>query len=301
MNLKQLYYFSTLAKLEHYTKAAAILSITQPSLSHAISELEKELGANLFEKHGRNIRLTKYGRLFLHYVDRALHEIETGQKKLRDLASPSQGIIELAFIYSLGPHFVPNLIQAFSSQEKFKDVSFTFSQGTTSEMMKGLKDGKFDLAFSLPVDDEPEIEFTPLIHQEMVLIAPYDHPLAVNNSVDLKDTVQYPYILFNEKNDFRRVTNQLFDHVGIIPKIACEVEEDNTIAGLVTVNYGIAIMPRILSLKHLNVKMLHIQNQLPEQYISLARMKNRYLCPTTEFFQEFALQYSKHSFVLALQ
>ena len=64
MNLKQLQYFSVLARYEHYTKAAAQLSITQPSLSHAIAELEKDLGTNLFEKHGRNVRLTKYGRAF---------------------------------------------------------------------------------------------------------------------------------------------------------------------------------------------------------------------------------------------
>lgn len=286
--------------MEHYTKAAAVLSITQPSLSHSISELEKELGTLLFEKHGRNIRLTKYGRLFLQYVDRALNEIENGEKKLRDLTSPSQGIIELAFIYSLGPHFIPNLIGAFSNQEQFKNVTFTFSQGTTSEVIQGLKEGRFDLAFSLEVDREPEVEFIPLIHQEMVLIVPYDHPLANENSIDLKDTIQYPYILFNEKNDFRRIIDNLFHHVNITPRIACEVEEDNAMAGLVTVNYGIAIMPRILSLKHLNVKVLHIKNNLPVQYIYMARMKNRYLCPTTKLFQEFAIEYSKQPFLNAL-
>ncbi len=297
MNLKQLHYFSVLARYEHYTNAAAHLSITQPSLSHSISQLEKELGILLFEKHGRNIRLTKYGKLFLHYVDRALNEIENGEKKLRDLTSPSQGIIELAFIYTLGPHFIPNLIQSFSNQEEFRNVTFTFSQGTTSELIQGLKDGKVDLAFSLDDESEPGIEFTPLIHQEMVLIVPYDHPLANENSIDLKDTVQYPYILFNEKNDFRRIIDNVFDHVGITPKIACEVKEDNAIAGLVTVNYGIAIMPRILSLKHLNVKVLHIKNHLPIHYIYAARVKNRYPCPTTEIFQEFAIEYCKQPFI----
>ncbi|WP_428909555.1 LysR family transcriptional regulator [Niallia sp. Krafla_26] len=300
MNLKQLHYFSVLARLEHYTKAAAQLSITQPSLSHAISELEKELGTLLFEKHGRNIRLTKYGRFFLQYVDRGLHEIESGEKKLRDLTSPSQGIIELAFIYSLGPHYIPNLIQAFSTQEQFKNVSFTFSQGSTQDIIQGLKEGKYDLAFSLHAENEPEIEFYPLVHQEMVLIVPYDHPLANDDSVDLRDTVQYPYVLFNEKNDFRHIINHLFDHVGIMPQVACEVEEDNAMAGLVTVNYGIAIMPRILSLKHLNVKVLQIQNHVPEQYIYMARMKDRYLCPTTNSFREFAIEYSQQPFLMAL-
>ena len=65
MNLYHLRYFVTLAKLEHYTKAAEELCITQPSLSHAISLLEKELGVTLFQKEGRNIVLTKCGKIFL--------------------------------------------------------------------------------------------------------------------------------------------------------------------------------------------------------------------------------------------
>ena len=64
LNLYHLRYFVTLAHLEHYTKAAEELMITQPSLSHAISLLEKELGVSLFEKEGRNIVLTKYGKMF---------------------------------------------------------------------------------------------------------------------------------------------------------------------------------------------------------------------------------------------
>ena len=67
MNLNHLYYFRALAKEEHYTRTADMLSITQPSLSHAISCLESELGVKLFEKQGRNAKLTKYGALFLRY------------------------------------------------------------------------------------------------------------------------------------------------------------------------------------------------------------------------------------------
>ena len=72
MNLNQLYYFKTLAELEHYTKAAEKLNISQPTLSHSISSMEKELGANLFEKQGRNVVLTKYGRIYMFYVENAL-------------------------------------------------------------------------------------------------------------------------------------------------------------------------------------------------------------------------------------
>ena len=75
MNLYHLRYFSTLAHIEHYTKAADILAITQPSLSYAISTLEEELGVKLFEKNGRNVTLTKYGKVFLKDVEEVLNRL----------------------------------------------------------------------------------------------------------------------------------------------------------------------------------------------------------------------------------
>ena len=76
MNLSQLYYFSKLADLQHYTRAAKELFITQPTLSGSISSLENELGVALFQKKGRNVELTKYGAEFLEYVNAALEQLE---------------------------------------------------------------------------------------------------------------------------------------------------------------------------------------------------------------------------------
>ena len=135
MNLNHLSYFRVLAKLEHYTQAAEELSITQPSLSHAMSTLEKDLGTYLFEKQGRNIKLTKYGKIYFEYVDRALSELEKGEKKIRELANVSTGTIELGYIYTLGPSFIPHLIKDFTESDKNKDIKFLFGQGTTKTLI----------------------------------------------------------------------------------------------------------------------------------------------------------------------
>ena len=83
MNLNQLYYFRTVARLQHFRQAAQELNISQPSLSYAISSLEDELGAYLFEKKGRNVILTKYGKLYLEYVEQALNTLDSGEKKIK--------------------------------------------------------------------------------------------------------------------------------------------------------------------------------------------------------------------------
>ena len=106
MNLNHLYYFRALAKEEHYTRTAKLLSITQPSLSHAISCLEEELGVQLFEKHGRNAKLTKYGKIFLRYVEQSLEMLDEGKRILMEASGVQGGFLDIGYIYTLGSHFI---------------------------------------------------------------------------------------------------------------------------------------------------------------------------------------------------
>lgn len=296
MNLNYLRYFRVLAKLEHYTKAAEELSITQPSLSHAMSSLEKDLGTYLFERDGRNIKLTKYGKIYYEYVDRALNELEKGEKKLRELTNASTGTIELGYIYTLGPRFIPQLIKSFTEIDNNKDIKFLFGQGTTKSLIEGLKQEKFDMVFCSKLESEPEIDFIPIANEELVVIVANEHPLAKKESIDLREIDGYPFIGFSEKSGIRPIIEELFKKADIKPNIICEVEEDNSVAGLVEIDYGIAVMPRISSLKHYNVKVLPITNPKHERYIYLATLKNRYLTPSVNLFKKYILEYSKDKF-----
>lgn len=95
MNLNQLYYFQTLAKLEHYTKASEQLYIAQPSLTHAMKELEQELGVTLFIKKGRNIQLSPEGKIFLEYVNQSLETLNIGINELKNHYKDNRSMIEI--------------------------------------------------------------------------------------------------------------------------------------------------------------------------------------------------------------
>lgn len=289
MNLKHLQYFRVIAELEHITQAAARLSITQPSLSHAVSELERELGTTLFEKQGRNIRLTKYGKLFLEYVNRALEELDKGEKMMRELADPCGGRIDLAFTYALGSHFIPQIVQAFSEEEANRKIALSFHEGNAKHLLQGLKEDRFDLVFCTNEERDSEIEFIPLLEQELVLVAPLGHPLAEYDSVNLKETEAYPYISFSSRNGMRQVIDTLFDKARIKPRIACEIEEENAAAGLVSAGCGITILPRSAMLDHYKVKVLPITHPIYRRYICMAQVKNRYLSPAATQLRDFAV------------
>ena len=133
MNLNHLYYFRALAKEEHYTRTADMLSITQPSLSHAISCLESELGVKLFEKQGRNAKLTKYGALFLRYVEQSLDMLDEGKRVVTETSGTSGGFIDMGYIFTLGSHFIPNSDQRLSGRKREESYSFFIWTGNDEE------------------------------------------------------------------------------------------------------------------------------------------------------------------------
>jgi DNA-binding transcriptional LysR family regulator len=293
LNLKQLQYFRLLAKKEHYTKTASQLFITQPSLSQAISELEKELGVKLFERKGRNVKLTEFGKSFLPYVEKGLNEIEKGEKNLQRLISTTSGVIDLAFIYSLGTNFVPSMIQQFVNENSDADIGFSCYQGTTQMVIKGLKEENYDLAFCTYIENEPDIDFIPLAKQEIVLIAHNHHPLVKREFIDLKDIAGYKLVCFNKNSGLRPILDKLFAEAGIVPEISCEVAEDNALIGLVEANQGIGILPRVSTLNNFDIKILPTKEPIYQQSIYMAISKHRYLPPIVQRFRDFIIKNNK--------
>lgn len=124
MNLYQLRYFVTLAKEEHYTKAAAKLHITQPSLTHAIHLMEDEIGLSLFERKGRNVILTKYGHLFLKEIKPILLHLDDSIDTMKEIAQGKE-TLNIGFVRRLGMSYIPQLISSFQNE----NISFQCHTG----------------------------------------------------------------------------------------------------------------------------------------------------------------------------
>lgn len=186
MNLSQLYYFKRLAELQHYTKAAQELSITQPSLSGAIHSLEDELGVDLFHKKGRNIVLTKNGSEFYVYVSAALRELDKGVDIMQERASKLKGKIEVGCVNALLSDFLPRVVNEFRSQAGTY-VQIRAHMEQTDRILENVQSGKWDMGFCSYDEGHPEIEFVPIYKQPLVVIAMDDDPIAKCTSMSLRD------------------------------------------------------------------------------------------------------------------
>lgn len=292
MNLKQLKYFQVLAKTQHYTLTSEYFSISQPSLSHSISELEKEVGIKLFQKRGRNVELTKEGKQYLTYVEQALTALSEGEQFVKELTSVSHGHIGLAFIYSISSIYIPKIIKAFLAQSENKDITFSFYEGMSQNIIEGLRDKKYEIAICSRLQDEPDVHFQKLTKQELVFIISNDHPLSKRKKLDLKDLINESLILFTERSGMKSVIDDMLNKTGIKPNIACHVETESAMMGLVSINYGIGIMPRVHIPEEFNVTLVPMSKNYQKRDIFIATMENRPLLPAAQKFYHFLIEHS---------
>lgn len=288
MNLFHLRYFIKLAEEQHYTRAAEKLCITQPSLSNAIAQLEKELGVRLFEKDGRTIRLTELGKQFYDCSKESLKTLDSGIETLK-LASRGDGLVRLGILRTLGVSFIPNLIAEFNKANPEQHVVFTIDSSVSQKLVTKLENHIYDIVFATPPERQAQFDCVPVSSQDLVLIVPENHPLADRYTIDLRDTLDYPYVHFKKRSGLRHVIDNLFAKIDAVPNIVYEIDEDQVIAGMVSAGFGIAIVPYMEMLHRLNVRILQISHPPLERRFYMITNKNCWLSPPVYNFRNFVM------------
>jgi len=284
MNYNQLVYFSTLAHIEHYTKAAEILGISQPSLSHAISNLEDELGIYLFEKQGRNVKLTRYGKIYLSFVDSALDELEKGNKQMHKFSDIESGTIRIGCISSASPS-ISTIISKY--MEEHSAINFIFEQGTTQKLLEGLSSENYDMVFCHKLSDYDAVEFIPIVERDIVLKVYKGHPLEVYEEVTFQQLANYPLITYDRNAGARPYIDKLFIKHGVKPYIRCQVGEDLAAASLVAQKAGAAVVVNHSLFKNYDFKTIQIKDADIKVPMNLAVMKNSFLAGAAQDFKKF--------------
>ena len=278
-----------LAKIQHMTKAAEKLSISQPALSRSIARLEDELGVPLFERQGRSIHLNRYGELFEHRVERILNEYQLGLKELQQLVDPNHGEISLGFLHTLGTNIVPDLIRLFRT--KHPDIHFSLKQNYTHLQLKHLLSGDLDLCLMAKMDVPKPINWTELWRDELFAIVPSDHPLSKRSSITIHELANESFILMKPGYALRLQADHLFEQAKFQPHITFEGDEVSTVAGFVIAGLGVSILPDGLEINQKGISKLHITGMNAERIIGMAWSEGRYLSPAAKAFQQFIFDY----------
>ncbi|KGJ49755.1 LysR family transcriptional regulator [Clostridium sp. NCR] len=291
MNLQQLEYFKAIAETENFTKASKELSVTQPALSKAISKLEEELKVSLFEKKGRNIKLTEYGEVFLTYSNKALIEIENGIKTIGNMLTEKNETIFISSTPRIGGYFMHLIISDFLNE--YPNVKFQFNQQLAQEVINDLSMGNIDIGFydSKDIDEnKSEIESIPVKKQDYVLIVPKKHKFASRNEISLKELKNESFIAFceNSKEKLMSYTEIL----GYAPKISIQPDGANigsAVEGLVSMGAGISIVPNTPMINSNTLSIINIKEDIKERTIYMGISKKSKMSQVATKFKEYVI------------
>ena len=228
MTLDQLYYFRKLAELQHYTKSANELYISQPSLSSSMRNLEKELGASLFQKNGRNVTLTSYGKEFYNCVTAVLKRLDDGIATLKHSIDSTPEKVAIAAPPIYPGNLIAKSIRSFKEAYPKTNID-VFTCIENQKIINGISDGEYDLGICFKADKEQDLVFVPILKQELVVIAKKGHELSRKEKLLLSDLQGYPLITYRENNPLGTFIRRLFKEQNIDPDIAFTFDEDITI------------------------------------------------------------------------
>ena len=285
MELQQLKYFRVAAELQHVTRAAEKLFVSQSAVSRAITQLEEDLGVKLFHRQGRAIVLTRYGQIFLDHVIRAQNVIDSARQALSEESEAETGTISLGFLPSLGLELVPRLIKEY--RRKRPRVKFRLIQQTEKPIMEQLTDGSVELCLAVPgMLDPPRIRWAPLYNEELVIVLPQSHRLASRQSLRLKDLTQETFLAPIPGYSLRTIFDRACVEAKFVPTIGFEGMDVGTLRGMIAAGLGIGVLPpfsvRVAGLVEVKLSQPHVVRPLGIGWID-----ERYLAPCAVAFRDF--------------
>ena len=257
MNYNYLRYFSVLAQVEHYTLAAARLGISQPSLSSAINHLEAELGGvKLFEKVGRNIRLTEEGRFYREKVDAALRELNTASMALRDSKVSAPVVIRMGAVSGTLAGTVAKEIEAYIREND--RIRFQLTESSAEDLMDLVRQEKLDMAIVDTTNRDRSLHFRKLGQRNFCVALPENHPLANQDVLTPQQIAGGPQVMFHY--DMENSFGQWASGEAAEEKVVCTVNTAQAALDLVAAGVGLCVLPESCEKKQENVTFVPLQN-----------------------------------------
>ncbi|MFG2005754.1 LysR family transcriptional regulator [Spirillospora sp. NPDC048911] len=246
MQLQQLAYFVAVAEVRHFTQAAELLRVAQPSLSKQIRALETELGASLFSRARGNITLTPAGEALLPLAKRILADVDTARLEVQELAGLRRGRVRLGATPSLCAGLLGDVLRRF--HDTYPGVQLLVEEGGSRDLVRELTRGSLDLALViLPLHGDAPLETTPILREHLVVVSPAAGSGAPRRPhLRIEDLRNRPLVMFRSGYDLREATIGACRAAGFEPRFAVEGGEMDAVLRFVEAGLGIAVVPSMV-------------------------------------------------------
>lgn len=243
-NLEYYRNFYWVANLHNFTKASEKLCVSQSAVSQSIKKLEAEIGCPLFDRSGKDLKLTLEGeRLFLH-VRRAIEEFEVGENQVSQLSSLRTGELQIGATETTIRYFLGPWLKSFKKENP--SIRITFKGATTSELCSLLNEGTIEIAFLIsPIPQGYNFNLELIDEVADIPVVSKDFDINTKPEYSPSELLKYPLITVSEENAVRDVLNKWFwqDNAMLIPDFT--VSNMGLVLPLVKDGLGIGILPEV--------------------------------------------------------
>ena len=283
--------FVAIAETGSFSRAAEQLFITQPAISKRLASLEDELSEKLFDRIGRQIKLTPAGELLLPYARRILNEIQQSKVAISGLGSEVAGKLSIGTSHHIGLHHLPPVLRDFSQHYSNVelDLHFMDSEDACVEVEKG----ELELAVVTLPESIPQKLQTQLIWPDPMGIAvAKTHSLARHSSISIATLLAFPAILPAQTTITRKILNQAFAQHQHLIKVSLETNYLETIKMMVSVGLGWSLLPKTMI--HDEIVPIQITGMILSRNLGLVKLQKRTLSNAGHAFIKTLEKYGTH-------
>jgi len=247
LELTRLKVFCEVASHGSFTKAAEILGYAQPSISHHIAQLERELGAQLFDRQPRRLQLTDAGQVFLDYARPVLVQLADAQREVLETVKSGGGTLRLAAFPTAAATLMPVAAGPFRSRRPNVELSLTEADPPVA--VPSLVAGECDLAIvydypALGAASDPAVELEPLFGDQMAVAVPVGHRYSKRTSIPLEALADEQWITPHDSM-CRDALVLACRNAGFSPHTVSMTNDYMAMQGLVAAGVGVALLPRL--------------------------------------------------------
>lgn len=291
MTLRNLSIFVKVCETENMTAAAKELYISQPAVSHAISELENEYSVRLFERFSNRLHLTQEGRQLLTFSRHILAHSEEIAREMRGEAGPRQ--LRLGGTLTAGPYFLIPLIRTF--EQRYTDPELILHIHNTVELEHAILNAELDVGVAEGRITAPELNTVPLVRDELVFVCGHDTPwaqLARQGALSPVDLAGQPFLMREKGSGTQALFTQLAAQLELHPRVKAVFNSIDGIKQGARAGLGIGFLSRRAVTEQDGLLILPLEGGKLERTFSLVWHRDKYISEGLHTFLDFVRGYA---------
>ena len=293
MILRHIKYFLAVAEHRSFTRAAASLYVSQPALSQQIKQLEESLEVTLFDRSGRQVKLTHAGEVYAGYAHKALQDLEEGRRALHDVQNLSRGALRIAITPTFTTYLIGPLIKVFHNL--YPNITLSIQEMSQEQMEKQLLDDEFDVGIAFAEVHSAEIETQTLLVETLALVVNKDHPLARHQTIDLQTLSEQSLVLLSHEFVTRGQIEHYCRQHSIKPQVLMEANSLSAVLEIIHHTQLTTLLPSNIVSNRDELIAIALAPSLLQRTAALLQRKGAYQNAATKAFIHLAHQHCESS------